>query len=403
VQPSELYPLVDRDVVARLAARIRRPAYVYFRRIMERQYQRALGVLPHGTRVHYAVKANPFAPVLHVFRSLGAGADVASLGELRAVLAAGFSPDDVAFSGPSKTELELRRAIRWAIGSINVESLEELETVIRLCRRHGERARLGLRVNPQTGGGGAALRMTGDTQFGIAERDLEEAIRLVRGGHDVISFSGLHAHLGSQLLQPEAIVNNFRTILAVAHRIEELLSAPLPCVNFGGGWGAPCFAGQSELDLDALREGLRALFGESGHRRLLAHARTVVELGRFLVAECGVYLTRVLYLKQGLHKRYAIVDGGMHHNAIAAGGMGQVLRRNFLFDLFSAAERHAPVAPLMVAGCLCTPIDVLGVDVPLPADLAAGDVLAILNSGAYGYTASPTLFLSHRPPTQCMQ
>jgi diaminopimelate decarboxylase len=202
------------------------------------------------------------------------------------------------------------------------------------------------------------------------------------------------------VLEVESVLETLRVGLELGADVARSLGGPLPKLNLGGGWGVTYFDGQKPLDLDAIRVGLRELLERSDLRAALEGTRLILEPGRFLVAEAGVYLTRVLYRKQTGGKTFLIVDGGMHHNYLLAGGMGQVIRRNFRVEIFPEAERPRASADCTVdvAGCLCTPQDVLAHDIPCEAGVRRGDYVVFFNSGAYGSTASPIGFLSHPPP-----
>ena len=399
--PEQFYELVPRERLLRTIRETRTPSYLVFEPIVARQMAKLRATLGDRFEIHFAVKANPDPTVLRMVRSRGAGADVASAGELAAALEAGFAPEQIEFSGPGKTLAELETAAASGIGAINVECLEELELLAEIAARPGRRGRLrlGLRVNPpirlKTG-----LRMAGATQFGLSPEDLPVALARVKHLGDSIELMGLHAHVGSQVLEAESVVETLRVGLELGAEVARSLGAPLAKLNLGGGWGVTYFAGQKPLDLDAIRVGVRALLERDDLRAPLAGTRLIVEPGRFLLAEAGVYATQVLYRKQSGGKTFLIVDGGMHHHYVLAGGMGQVIRRNFSVEIFPGDARTpaAQTQPVEIAGVLCTPQDVLAHDVPCRSDVRRGDYVVFFNSGAYGASASPTNFLSHPPP-----
>jgi diaminopimelate decarboxylase len=401
VTPEQFYALVPRDQFLRSIRETETPAYLLFQPILATQMAVLRATLGDRFDVHFAVKANPDPAVLRAIRRLADGADVASARELAAALDAGFEPERIEFSGPGKSLAELETAAETGIAAINVESLEELDLLAEIAARPQRRKRLplGLRVNPpirvKTG-----LRMAGATQFGLSPEDLATALERVKGLRDSIELAGLHLHVGSQVLEAESVLETLRVGLELGADVARSLGGPLPKLNLGGGWGVTYFDGQKPLDLDAIRVGLRELLERSDLRAALEGTRLILEPGRFLVAEAGVYLTRVLYRKQTGGKTFLIVDGGMHHNYLLAGGMGQVIRRNFRVEIFPEAERPRASADCTVdvAGCLCTPQDVLAHDIPCEAGVRRGDYVVFFNSGAYGSTASPIGFLSHPPP-----
>jgi diaminopimelate decarboxylase len=334
-------------------------------------------------------------------RDLGLGADVASGGELSRVLEAGFDPAHVEFSGPGKRASELALAIESGVGSVNVESIGELDLLAKLADERGTRARVGLRVNPSTKAR-AGLRMAGATQFGISEEDIPTALDRLRRAPSV-ELTGLHVHVGSQVLEAGAVIQIYRTCLELARSLVEHTGRPLQKVNFGGGWGVTYFDGQKPLDLAATFEGISQLIEDKVFATVMDGARLIVEPGRFLVAESGVYATRVLYRKRSGETEFAVVDGGLNTNYLLAGGMGQVIRRNFQLDALTDSEGRVrgPSRAMTVAGCLCTPQDVLAHNVEC-ADVSPGDYVLFFNCGAYGATASPMDFLSHPPPAEVL-
>jgi diaminopimelate decarboxylase len=400
MKPDEFYTRVSRDRLLAALADVPTPCYLFFAPIIAGQVMELRRQLGPRFSVHYAVKANPHPAILRRMCGFGLGADVASEGELRAVLEAGFEPGDIEFSGPGKTQAELEYAIETRIGAINVESLGELELLVNLSKRLGVCPKVGFRVNPSVQGR-SGLKMAGATQFGLSEKDLDHALERIRQETSVVDFVGLHLHLGSQILDIESILENFRIALNLAWRVSQRAERPLRKINFGGGFGVTYFEGQQPLDLAAAGAGIEALLKESVYS-MGDVPELIVEPGRYLVAESGVYVTRVLYRKHTNGREFAIVDGGMHHNYLLAGGMGQVVRRNFYFEVLPkgrALERIAPYE-LNVTGRLCTPQDLLLQNARCSEIVRPGDYLVFFNCGAYGSTASPINFLSHPQPRE---
>ncbi|HXG22105.1 MAG TPA: pyridoxal-dependent decarboxylase, exosortase A system-associated [Methylomirabilota bacterium] len=402
MKPDEFYTRVSRERLLAALADAPTPCYLFFASVIAQQVMELRSRLGRRFNIHYAVKANPHPAILRLMRRFGLGADVASEGELRAVLEAGFEPGDIEFSGPGKTQVELEYAIQTRIGAINVESLGELELLVHLSKRLGARPKIGLRVNPAVQGR-SGLKMAGATQFGLSDKDLDHALERIRQEASVLDFVGLHLHLGSQILDIESILENFRIALQLAWRVGRRAEHPLRKINFGGGFGVTYFEGQQPLDFVAAGAGIEALL-EEYFSSVDDFPKLIVEPGRYLVAESGVYVTRVLYRKHTNGKEFAIVDGGMHHNYLLAGGMGQVVRRNFYFEVLpngGAFERVAPYE-LNVAGRLCTPQDLLLQNVRCSQTVRPGDYLVFFNCGAYGSTASPINFLSHPQPREVL-
>jgi diaminopimelate decarboxylase len=398
--PEEFYRLVPRDRLLQAVRATPSPCYLFFEPIVGRQVARVREGLGERFELHYAIKANPDPAILRALQRRGVGADVASGGELAAALAAGFAADLIEFSGPGKTAPELASAIDAGIGAINVESLGELDLLITLARRRGVRPRVGLRANPATQAK-TGLRMAGATQFGLSPADLDAALDQLARAADAVDFVGLHLHIGSQILEVATAIEIFRAALETSRDVARRTGKPLRKLNFGGGWGVTYFADQQPLDLAATCAGLRDLVAQREFTDAIAGARLIVEPGRYLVAESGVYATRVLYRKESAGKQFAIVDGGMHHNYLLAGGMGQVIRRNFMLDVLPGdARTKAASVPtvLNIAGCLCTPQDLLAQGVTRAEDVQPGDHVVFFNCGAYGASASPLRFLGHPEP-----
>jgi diaminopimelate decarboxylase len=402
VRKEEFYKIVPKEEVGRIVKDIELPAFIYFRKIVKRKYDELLGCLPRGFEIHYAFKANPNQEVLGFIRSLGAGADVASLGELRLAMETGIPTEKIEFTSPGKTIKELSLAIDLGISSINVESISEINIILDLCRAKGKPANLGIRLNPKTKSSPSAMKMSGDTQFGIIESDLEQALAFIKNGSEVSNFSGLHMHLGSQFLEAEKIISNFKFILEKAYEITTQYKIELKKINFGGGWGIDIFGNKPPLNLPLIKKSLSELFTDLEYRTNFKNTQFIVEPGRFLVAECGIYAVKVLYRKKGYKKEFLVVDGGMHQNYLAAGGIGQVIRRNLQVDVVPRSDCSDRTSKYTIAGSLCIPDDVLASELELPSDIREGDILLFHDCGAYGYSASPLKFLSHTFPKEIM-
>jgi diaminopimelate decarboxylase len=349
-----------------------------------------------GVDLHYAVKANPYEPLLREILKSVEGFDVASQGEMDLALGCGAPASRLSFAGPGKRDDELSAAI-LAGTALNLESEGEADRALAIAARLGLRPRLAVRVNPDFELRGSGMRMGGGAKpFGIdAERVPALVRRLVAEGAD---WRGLHVFAGSQGLDAEALIEAQRQTVALAAEIAAEAGATPPLVNLGGGFGIPYFHG--ELALDVARIG--AALAEALARRPpeLAETRFAIELGRWLVGEAGVYLTRVVDRKLSHGKTFLVTDGGMHHQLAASGNFGQVVRRNFPV---AVATRFGapPEEEASVVGCLCTPLDRLADDVLLPrADV--GDLIAVFLAGAYGLSASPQAFLGHPPAREIL-
>ncbi len=367
------------------------PFYAYDRGLIQRRVAEVRAVLPAGVQLHYAIKANPMPALLSCLAPLVDGMDVASGRELSAALDAGCTPAHISFAGPGKREGELRQAV--AAGALlHIESFREVELLARLSAEMQLPARVAVRVNPDFELRGAGMRMGGGAQvFGV---DLEQVPALLaRIAQAGLQFEGFHVYAGSQVLKAELLADLIGRSLDMLLTLQAVLPGPVRQVNLGGGWGIPYFPSEQPLDLAPVRAALLA-----AQQRLHAQwpqAHLVVELGRFLVGEAGIYVARVLERKVSRGEVFLVTDGGLHHHLAATGNFGQVLRRNYPVALGNRLA-GSEVEQVSVVGPLCTPLDVLAHKVTLPT-ASEGDLIVIFQSGAYGATASPQAFLGHPP------
>lgn len=373
------------------------PCFVYDAKLVDARIAALRSALPDRCDIHYAMKANPFPPLLRFMESRVGGFDIASGGELAVALAAGVSADRISFAGPGKIDAELHAAIDHGV-TINVESEGEAGRILRIADERGRTPRVAVRVNPDIELKGSGMRMGGGAKpFGVdAERAPALARMLIEGGCE---WRGWHIFAGSQSLDGEAIVAMQAAIVSLAADLSDKVGKAPPLVNLGGGFGVPYFAGDRPLDIRPMGEALNAAI--AGAPPVLDNARFAVELGRWLVAEAGAYLTRVVDVKVSHGERFAIVDGGLHHQLAASGNFGTVVRRNYPVAIANRFGTPPDTRPTTVVGCLCTPLDRLADRAALPAP-EAGDVFAVFLAGAYGASASPAAFLGHSPAPELL-
>ncbi|MGN6277319.1 MAG: pyridoxal-dependent decarboxylase, exosortase A system-associated [Sphingomonas sp.] len=371
------------------------PLFVYDFAIVAARVARLRSALPAGVDLHYAIKANPFAPLLRAIAPLVDGLDVASAGELRQ--AQGVKPAGaISFAGPGKRDAELEEAI-LAGATINLESEGEAARALAIGDRTGVTPRLAVRVNPDFELRGSGMRMGGRASpFGVDANRAAALVRTIRSaGAD---WRGFHIFAGSQSLDSDAIVETQAATLALAARLADEAGAAPPLVNLGGGFGIPYFAGDTPVDVERIGTALREAL--ASRPPALADSRFALELGRWLVGEAGVYLTRIVDRKESQGETFLVVDGGLHHQLAASGNFGTVVRRNYPIALANRLDAPATETATVV-GCLCTPLDRLADKVALP-EAHPGDVIAIFLAGAYGLSASPVDFLSHPVPAQIL-
>jgi diaminopimelate decarboxylase len=379
----------------RLADRLGTPLFVYDAEIMRASLARLRAALPERFDVYYSIKANPHPRILRVFLDQGCGLEVASGGELQTALQAGADAQRVLFAGPGKTQVELEVAVRSRIGEIHVESLDEIDTLAAVAR--SERAQVGvaIRVNPSAEAQGGAMRMGGKpSQFGVDEERLESALDRVLASPE-LTWRGLHLFVGTQILDPEVLARQYAHGLEIAERAAAHAERSVATIDFGGGLGIPYYEGDRPLDVEAYGRAVQALLQA---KPALAGARLLLEPGRHLVGESGVYVCRVIRVKESRGKTFVVTDGGMHHHLAASGNLGQVIKRNFPIAVLNR-QNEARTLRADVVGPLCTPLDTLARDVELPM-VRPGDLIGVFQSGAYARSASPLGFLSHPTPTE---
>ncbi|AKM09921.1 pyridoxal-dependent decarboxylase, exosortase A system-associated [Croceicoccus naphthovorans] len=368
------------------------PLFVYDAAMLTARVAQLRRAMPDRLAIHYAMKANPFAPLLAHMAGLVDGFDVASAGELQMAMGAGVAASRISFAGPGKSDAELEAAISASV-TLNLESAGELRRALQVADRIGKSPRLAIRVNPDFDLKGSGMKMGGGAKpFGIDAETVPPLVQeIIAAGAE---WRGFHIFAGSQALSADSVIETQRETVALAVRLAEAADAPLPHCNIGGGFGIPYFPGDAPLDVDAVG----AALGETlaGLSDVYADTQFAIELGRWLVGEAGVYLTRVLDVKQSHGETFVVVDGGLHHQLAASGNFGTVVRRNYPVAVANRMDEAASGAPQSIVGRLCTPIDRLADKVSLPM-MQEGDLVAIFCAGAYGASASPAEFLGHGP------
>ena len=385
--------------VSEIAETFATPLFLYDAGVMVKKLEQLRAIYPERFELFYSIKANPNSEILKLFLARGCGLEVASGGELNQALAAGCSPNRLIFAGPGKTQDELQAALDASIREIHVESLEEARLLDSLSVPRGEPTKIALRINPVTDAGGA-MRMGGQASpFGIDEECLPDVLdQILKLQH--VSVVGIHLFMGTQILDAETLLSQYHRATEIALQVAHRIDGPLESIDFGGGLGTPYFPHEQELDQVRLSDGLREIVAKLDAEPKLATARAMVEPGRFLVAESGIYLSRVLRVKPSRGKTYAVIDGGMHHHLAASGNLGQTIKRNFPVAVANKIEVPS-TQEVQLVGPLCTPLDCLARNVVLPP-IAANDLVAVFQSGAYARTSSPHGFLSHETPPEVL-
>ena len=401
--PMAQFPVIDGCLsvggipLTQLAARVgQTPFYAYDRRLLDERVALLRRTLPSAIELHYAIKANPMPAVVQHMAGLVDGLDIASLGELKVALDTGMDPGRISFAGPGKRPPELAAAIAAGI-TLNLESFNETETVARLSQEQRQPARVAVRVNPDFELKTAGMKMGGGPKpFGV---DAEQVPTLLRRISELnLDFQGFHIFSGSQNLRAAAIVEAQERTFELALRLAADAPGPVRLLNIGGGFGIPYFPGDTPLDLEPIAANLERWLPRV--KDTLPQARIILELGRYLVGESGIYVAEVVDRKISRGQTFLITNGGLHHHLAASGNFGQVVRKNYpvaVGNRMDQMERET----VTVVGPLCTPLDILADRMELPK-AEVGDLVVVFQSGAYGLSASPTGFLSHPPCAEVM-
>ena len=392
---SEL--LIGGIPITELAQKHGEPMYVYDGEVIEAQIAKVRAAVPPEIEIFYSMKANPNVSIVALLAGLADGAEVSSLRELYVAQKAGFSPGRIIFVGPSKSEIEIREAVSKQIDCLVAESEHELRIADRIAGELGLRARVALRINPAFDAAGSKLKMGGSArQFGVDEESAELALRAAKSLQN-IDIIGCQVYLGTRILDHEVAWKNTRYVLELGRGLQEKTGIRMRFIDFGGGLGIPYFAGERELDIENFGAEFRSFFTD--YSRSMPETRFIMELGRYLTAESGVYVTRVQYVKESRGQKFVLVSGGMNHHQ-ATTSIGTLIKTHFPMEVLNRMDAEK-TTEANICGPLCTPADVLGKAVKM-ADANAGDLVGILKSGAYGLTASPIKFLSHDHPIEVL-
>jgi diaminopimelate decarboxylase len=375
---------------ARLATDFGTPVYVYDLDLIARRIDALGAVLPFGFRLAFAVKANPALGVLAHIAGTGIGADIASGGELETVLRAGFAPVSIAMTGPGKRDDELAAAVTAGIGAITIESPAELERLDGIAARLRRRQPVMLRLAVSGDSRLERVRLIGgaDGKFGMPLPVLKEAAKKAAASPN-LELLGVHAFGASNVTDAARVVEHISELVAAAREVAVEAGIPLRLVDAGGGLGIPYADDEPALDLLTLAFGLDDLRSRWDSDPAMREMEVLLEPGRFLVGPAGAYLARVMDVKGTPEAPVAILDGGIHHLVRPA-----LIRQEQRLAVLAPDVDERPRVPVVVAGPLCTGLDVFTVSATLPQP-NTGDLIAVLDAGAYGFTESMPFFLSH--------
>jgi diaminopimelate decarboxylase len=375
------------------------PSYVYFTSAIEGRGRRLRAAFGGRFALSFAAKSNPNPALLGWLKEHVEFLDVSSIGELRLGLGAGWDASRASFTGPGKRAFELREAIQGGIGELVVESVREAVVADGIAASLGRVQDVLIRLAPQRVPKGFGDHMAGrPSAFGIDVEEMHEALPIILALSN-LRVAGLHIYSGTQCLKPDAIVENYKTFIAVFREVSERYDLRPGKLVFGSGLGIPYHAGDAPLDLDAVAGGIADDLDALAKEPRFRATRLVLELGRYLVGEAGYFLTRVISVKTSRGSRIAICDGGMNNHLPASGHFGMVIHRNYV--MHKVGDQSGPAEAVDLVGPLCTSIDRLAKGVTLPS-IEEGDLVAVHASGAYGLTASPIHFISHAAPREVL-
>lgn len=366
------------------------PVYIYDRKLISARVAKLRSMLPSKIQLHYAMKANPMPAVVQHLAGLVDGLDVASQGEMLTAVNTGISTADISFAGPGKTDRELSGAIAAQI-VINVESAQELSRIVALGQQFSVTPNVAIRVNPDFELKSSGMKMSGGPkQFGIDAERVPELLEQLK--NLPVNFQGLHIFSGSQNLSSEAIIEAHNKTFALADKLVGRGDIEYQFINIGGGFGIPYFPGETPLELQPIADNLQHLLDSYAQ---FNDKHIIIELGRYFVGEAGIYVSRIIDKKISREQTYLVTDGGLHHHLSNSGNFGQVIRKNYPVRI-SQSKPDQNSELVNIVGPLCTPLDILANQMELP-QAEVGDLVVILQSGAYGKSASPEAFLGHDP------
>ncbi len=367
------------------------PLYVYDLKIIEEQFRHLRDGLPDCIEIFYSVKSNPNINICSAIKRLGAGAEIASSGELYTAIESGFPPDKIIFDGPGKTETDLQYAITTGIKLINTESIEEIKRIDKIAYSLSKKVNVSLRINPPIDKNSAKMHTAGKAQkFGtdlkIADTVIESALKLKN-----ISFCGIHVYLGSQIFDHRFLTSTLSQTIDYALDSSQKFGFDLKYINLGGGLGVPYNDSEENFDIIGFGNLLEDII-ETRKTRLKKTA-LFMEIGRYLTSESGIYLTKIIDIKESGGEVFVIVDGGINHSFLPI-----IMNKSYPTYIINKLTDEKTTL-VNIGGNLCTSVDMFSKKILIPAP-EIGDVVAIFNSGAYGFSASMLYFLSHPLPAE---
>jgi diaminopimelate decarboxylase len=370
----------------------RTPFYAYDRQLIINRVSQLLNILPAEVSLNYAIKANPYPSLVHLMAGQVTGFDVASKKEMLLALQTGMPADKISYAGPGKNQADIEAAIIAGV-TLHAESENEIATIESAAEKLKLRANLAIRVNPSFELKSSGMKMSGGAKpFGIDEEKIPGVLMSL--SLKQVMLRGFHIYSGSQNLNAAAIISAQQQTFKLAKHLIELSTSitnkKVDYLNIGGGFGIPYFAKEQALDIQVIANNLKDLILQ--YQDVVDNLELIIELGRYLVAEAGVYVSKIVDKKESRGTQYLVCDGGLHHHLANSGNFGQVIRKNYPLAIGNKLN-GSKLEQVNIVGPLCTPLDILAEKVILPQS-NIGDYVVIFQSGAYGASASPKDFLS---------
>mgnify|MGYP000285244975 CR=1 FL=1 len=364
------------------------PFYAYDRQLITDRMAELRQQMPSDLKIHYAIKANPMPALVQHMATLVDGFDLASANEMKTALNTPMQAQNISFAGPGKRQEDIKQTIAAGV-TLHVESVNELESIAKIEQEIAIPAHIAIRINPAFELKTSGMKMGGGAKpFGIDEEQLPSLLKRVKTLN--LNFKGFHIYSGSQNLKAESIIEAQQQSFDLANKLSNHCSCPIEKLNIGGGFGIPYFPSEKPLNTKKVGDALNEMMDKFK----VNHPQTeiIIELGRYLVGEAGVYVSQIIDKKMSRNKTFLVVNGGLHHHLAASGNFGQVIRKNYPIALGNKIQ-SSETEPVTIVGPLCTPLDVLGDKIFLPK-AEIDDFVVVYQSGAYGYSASPHQFLS---------
>lgn len=385
--------MINDELVKKADEKFSTPFYLYDKAEIVAHVEKLKSTIFESAQLFYSMKANPEKLIIKCLLEQGCGVEVASLGEMKLAIEAGCNPVNIIFTGPGKEIDELEKAIEIGIYCINIENILEIDIISSIAARLQKDVNIGIRINPQNGTTGK-ISMNGVTQFGIGTAQVGEAIEHARKS-DYVHLIGFQIYAGTQILNSDVISENVEQMIDIVFEMVDKYNLSIKYLNFGGGFGVPYFFNDKELDMKILHTNLQTIYEKCP--KLAEVNRIVFESGRYIVAEAGVFVVKILYEKVVRGSKFLICDGGSNFHSAAA-FLGRFVRNNFPMHSISDKTEEEKVT---IVGNLCTPSDVIGQNVTIKKAVV-GDLIVVEKSGAYGLSFSPSGFLRHRLPVEIM-